>query len=60
MRFVGSNASFSSLHAETTVGQGSSRKIDGKGNLQKTSKSLPIFCFLFSNNIHLKNNNRND
>jgi len=44
-------------HAKTTVGQGELRKTE---TYKKTSKSLPIFLFLFSNNTDLKNNNRND
>jgi len=47
-------------HAKTTVGQGEQYKVEGKENLYKASKSLPIFLFLFSNNIDLKNNRRND
>ena len=40
------------------VRHGVSKSIEGKANLQKTKNSAPICLFLFSNNVDLKNNNR--
>jgi len=41
------------------VGQGSSKRAEGNGNLQKTKNCYQLCLFLFINSVDLKNNNRN-
>jgi len=41
--------------AGAAVGQGGNKRVECSGNLKKCQ----LFLFLFSNNVDLKNNNRN-
>ena len=44
--------------AEVAAKAGVSKGIEGNANLQKTQNSSPICLLLLSNNVDLKNNNR--
>jgi len=53
-KFVDTTCIF--MDAGTTVGQGSSKNVEGNGNLQKTKNRHQSCFFLFINNVDLKNN----